>query len=345
MPQSEINKRISESWRRLNVADKGFYLEKAKQEKEGTDATSLVPSQDLPGFRKILPRANYVLLPRSGSSSQMCMEAQEFLEGDGGLPLDNTVELVEQCIQDAAVTLQGVLPSSSYPSSSSSAPTPNYESQNSEGAGLLLKGDEPTLLRGDYNTVGMATEEGCVGGAVVQQVKGEVAHLVTIIPGQGLLETRTLPGTSSVGSVVLVPVASGGMGRDPKPSFKMAVKTYTRRGRGRCQTAGCPYVYVTRHKPPSCPNCGRDLGGKWVPSDKKPRGKNPSPPKKPCSSKPQSSAQDQAADPSHNMPSGRRRGSQGPRGSRKAEPHVVTEGQPQEGSSTHTLRQTQTALM
>ena len=37
MPQSEINKRISESWKRLTVADKAFYLEKAKQEKEGAD--------------------------------------------------------------------------------------------------------------------------------------------------------------------------------------------------------------------------------------------------------------------------------------------------------------------
>ena len=32
LPQSEINKRISESWKRLNVAEKGYYLEKAKLE-------------------------------------------------------------------------------------------------------------------------------------------------------------------------------------------------------------------------------------------------------------------------------------------------------------------------
>lgn len=37
IPQSEINKRISESWKRLSVAEKAYYLEKAKAEKDGTD--------------------------------------------------------------------------------------------------------------------------------------------------------------------------------------------------------------------------------------------------------------------------------------------------------------------
>lgn len=37
LPQSEINKRISESWKGLSVAEKGYYLEKAKSEKEGLD--------------------------------------------------------------------------------------------------------------------------------------------------------------------------------------------------------------------------------------------------------------------------------------------------------------------
>ena len=40
LPQSEINKRISESWKRLNVAEKGYYLEKAKLERDGVDTVS-----------------------------------------------------------------------------------------------------------------------------------------------------------------------------------------------------------------------------------------------------------------------------------------------------------------
>lgn len=41
LPQSEINKRISESWKGLNVAEKGYYLEKAKLEREGIDTVRL----------------------------------------------------------------------------------------------------------------------------------------------------------------------------------------------------------------------------------------------------------------------------------------------------------------
>uniref|UniRef100_W5LCQ3 HMG-box containing 3 n=1 Tax=Astyanax mexicanus TaxID=7994 RepID=W5LCQ3_ASTMX len=48
---------------------------------------------------------------------------------------------------------------------------------------------------------------------------------------------------------------------DSKPSFKLANK----RGRGSCSTPGCSFTYVTRHKPPQCPECGQHLGGKWVP--------------------------------------------------------------------------------
>jgi len=37
LPQSEVNKRISESWKRLNVAEKAYYLERARLEREGVD--------------------------------------------------------------------------------------------------------------------------------------------------------------------------------------------------------------------------------------------------------------------------------------------------------------------
>ncbi|XP_045140561.1 HMG domain-containing protein 3 isoform X2 [Echinops telfairi] len=40
LPQSEINKKISESWRLLSVAERSYYLEKAKLEKEGLDPTT-----------------------------------------------------------------------------------------------------------------------------------------------------------------------------------------------------------------------------------------------------------------------------------------------------------------
>lgn len=46
-PQSEINKKISESWRLLSVAEKSYYLEKAKLEKEGLDPVSYLSGRSL----------------------------------------------------------------------------------------------------------------------------------------------------------------------------------------------------------------------------------------------------------------------------------------------------------
>lgn len=48
LPQSEINKKISESWRLLSVAEKSYYLEKAKLEKEGLDPVSHLFCHSLP---------------------------------------------------------------------------------------------------------------------------------------------------------------------------------------------------------------------------------------------------------------------------------------------------------
>ncbi|XP_074739455.1 HMG domain-containing protein 3 isoform X4 [Strix uralensis] len=94
LPQSEINKKISESWRLLSVAEKSYYLEKAKLEKEGLDPNSKVSTRtavvpDIPGFRKILPRSDYIIIPkttlqedRSRQSLELCVtQGQAASEG------------------------------------------------------------------------------------------------------------------------------------------------------------------------------------------------------------------------------------------------------------------------
>ncbi|XP_063269233.1 HMG domain-containing protein 3 isoform X3 [Prinia subflava] len=85
LPQSEINKKISESWRLLSVTEKSYYLEKAKLEKEGLDPNSKASTRaavvpDIPGFRKILPRSDYIIIPkttlqedRSRQSLELCV--------------------------------------------------------------------------------------------------------------------------------------------------------------------------------------------------------------------------------------------------------------------------------
>ncbi|XP_066888186.1 HMG domain-containing protein 3 isoform X8 [Kogia breviceps] len=56
LPQSEINKKISESWRLLSVAERSYYLEKAKLEKEGLDPDSSEISSSAPA-------AQFIMLP------------------------------------------------------------------------------------------------------------------------------------------------------------------------------------------------------------------------------------------------------------------------------------------
>ncbi|XP_047441006.1 HMG domain-containing protein 3 [Mugil cephalus] len=289
MPQSEINKRISESWKRLSVAEKSYYLEKARLEKEGMDTSSLSPSKDLPGFRKILPRASYFLLSKGCSSNQQPGSSQsevnmESLDSpaEGGLTsvslnpepqftpfgFSGEVELSEHpivaddiadetAVVSRSIVLQGV-PSSS---SSSSRDTPSADTCVPQASA-------------DSTTNGVTGNEtrgagGSFCGAMVQQTQGgETTQVVTVMSTQNLLEPKSLAGVSSVGPVMMVSVGTS-LEQSAKPSYKMSVKTYTRRGRGRCLNPGCSFMYVTRHKPPTCPECGSHLGGKWIPAAKR----------------------------------------------------------------------------
>ncbi|KAM3613385.1 uncharacterized protein V6R79_025177 [Siganus canaliculatus] len=291
LPQSEINKRISESWKRLSVSEKSYYLEKAKSEKEGLDTQSCSPSKNLPGFRKILPRANYFLVSKSCVSVQQPGGSQpdvssESLDStlEGGVTstsltqesqlipvgLTTKVELGEQPINgvdaagDKAVVSYPTKPkgipssSSSSVSSKASAFTDAHVPQGPSdlvASGIILKGNETRVACTGY------------GPATLQKDRG-MTQMVAMLPSQNLLEPKSLTGVSSVGPVMMVSVGAGAE-QSAKPSYKMPAKTYTRRGRGRCLNPGCSFVYVTRHKPPTCPECGRHLGGKWIPAAKR----------------------------------------------------------------------------
>ncbi|XP_052471598.1 HMG domain-containing protein 3 [Carassius gibelio] len=258
LPQSEINKCISDSWKRLNVADRGFYLERARMEKDGIDPSSqsaAAPSQDVPGFRKILPRANYVLLPKSSAGGEQVEgdgEPEALVDGAPRAPetlvspmtLGSEVELTEQCIAIEAL--------------SEDAPT---QSATETLPALLVKREESRVTYGD---VGMAIESGMEGGALMPQIKADATHLVAIIPNQRVLENKVI---NTASPIMMFPLVSS-VKPEPKPSFKLPIK-YTRRGRGSCTTPGCVFSYVTRHKPPQCPDCGQHLGGKWVAAGKR----------------------------------------------------------------------------
>ncbi|KAK2890742.1 hypothetical protein Q8A67_013385 [Cirrhinus molitorella] len=269
LPQSEINKCISDSWKRLNVADRGYYLERARMEKDGIDPSSqsaAASSQDVPGFRKILPRANYVLLPKSSAGGERVEgdgEADALVDGavDGAprappqetlvspMTLGSEVELTEQCIAIEAL-------SEDASSQNVIERLPALVQDAHKATPLLMKREESRV---SYGEVGMAIENGMEGGALLPQIKADATHLVAIIPNQGLVENKVI---NTASPIMMFPLVST-VKPEPKPSFKLPIK-YTRRGRGNCTTPGCVFSYVTRHKPPQCPDCGQHLGGKWV---------------------------------------------------------------------------------
>ncbi|XP_062404927.1 HMG domain-containing protein 3 isoform X2 [Sardina pilchardus] len=264
LPQSEINKRISESWRRLSVADKAFYLDRALLERDGLTqrAVSAVASQDVPGFRRILPRASFVLLPKGGVLDEQAGGAVEVCVDDGGggggvcgesplfspMALGSEVELAEQSVamemprDDTAAANASV--------AVATLPQPHALTHTLTSCPVKEQEATPTTA------VGMVMEEGLL--------KTDSTHLVAIIPNQNLLESKVMTPASSV---LMLPLMSS-VDAAPTPAVKLSIK-YTRRGRGSCHTPGCPFTYVTRHKPPLCPLCGLHLGGKWIAVGKK----------------------------------------------------------------------------
>lgn len=169
---------------------------------------SLSPSKDLPGFRKILPRASYFFLSKGclsnhqpgGSQSEVSLDSLDSAI-EGGLPsvsltqgpqftplgLAAEVELPEQHVvvdgiaEETAVSSQPTDPQGITHSSSSSVSSKaltTIDAHTSQGSANLtasevtLKGNEARFVGGGY------------GGPLVQQLQGETAQVVTIIPTQ-----------------------------------------------------------------------------------------------------------------------------------------------------------------
>ncbi|XP_008847599.1 HMG domain-containing protein 3 isoform X1 [Nannospalax galili] len=283
LPQSEINKKISESWRLLSVAEKSYYLEKAKLEKEGLDPnsklsalTAVVP--DIPGFRKILPRSDYIIIPkntlqedRNCSQLELCV-TQNQMSPKGPTLVSNTVPdtvashagMAEQCLAVEALAEEvGAL---SQPGAVQEIATSEILSQD-----VLL--EEASLEVGEshqpYQT-SLVIEETLVNGspdlptgslAVPHSQVGESVSVVTVMRDSSENSSST-PATQ----FIMLPLPAYSVVENPS-SIKLTT-TYTRRGHGTCTSPGCSFTYVTRHKPPKCPTCGNFLGGKWIPKEK-----------------------------------------------------------------------------
>ncbi|KAM5300585.1 HMG domain-containing protein 3 isoform 2-T2 [Ctenodactylus gundi] len=283
LPQSEINKKISESWRLLSVAERSYYLEKAKLEKEGLDPNSkhaalaaVVP--DIPGFRKILPRSDYIIIPKSSlqedrscpqlelcvAQNQMSPKGPSLVSTAAPETVPSHAGIAEQCLAVEALTEEvGAL---AQPGAVQEIATSEILSQD-----VLL--EEASLEVGEshqpYQT-SLVIEETLVNGSselptgsltMPHTQVGESVSVVTVMRDSSE-NSSSAPATQ----FIMLPLPAYSVVENPT-SIKLTT-TYTRRGHGTCTSPGCSFTYVTRHKPPKCPACGNFLGGKWVPKEK-----------------------------------------------------------------------------
>ncbi|XP_051487387.1 HMG domain-containing protein 3 isoform X3 [Apus apus] len=303
LPQSEINKKISESWRLLSVAEKSYYLEKAKLEKEGLDPNSKVSARtavvpDIPGFRKILPRSDYIIIPkstlqedRSRQSLELCVTqgqaAPEGMTASTNISRDAvqnvlSVDSSQAGIPEQCISIEGL----AEEATSFAQPDAVEEVVASEVlshyvgpvtekvAGDLLLDEASLEIEGQpYQTARVVIEETLVSSstdiAVARPQVSDAVSVVTVVTGRNTEESSS---SAPAAQFIMLPLPAHSVVENPA-SIKLTT-TYTRRGHGNCTNPGCSFTYVTRHKPPKCPTCGNFLGGKWIPKEKQPKSKS-----------------------------------------------------------------------
>ncbi|NWY74995.1 HMGX3 protein, partial [Erithacus rubecula] len=299
LPQSEINKKISESWRLLSVAEKSYYLEKAKLEKEGLDPnskaatrTAVVP--DIPGFRKILPRSDYIIIPKATlqeDRSRQSLElrvAQSPAAAEALVAPRNVTSVSRDAVQsvlslgsEQRVAIEGLPPDTAAAQEAvASEVLSHFVGPVAEKvAGDILLDEASLEIEGQpYQTARVVIEETLVssstdisngGVAVARPQVPDGVSVVTVVTGRDTEESRS---STPATQFIMLPLPAHSVVENPA-SIKLTT-TYTRRGHGNCTNPGCSFTYVTRHKPPKCPTCGNFLGGKWIPKEKQPKSKS-----------------------------------------------------------------------
>ncbi|KAM4676201.1 HMG domain-containing protein 3 isoform 2-T2 [Discoglossus pictus] len=286
LPQSEINKKISENWKLLSVAEKSFYLERAKLEKEGLDSniksSSSITVSDIPGFRKIRPRSDYILIPKRPSNEDkvvrqhvdLCMTQSQ---GTAGMSQNGMQSLMS--IDPISVDIDGLVEEGGHFSSSDAVQEvlpgdfAHYDGPMADKLNGDIILDDATLELGNtspYQGTSVVIEEN--GGLTL--ARSEVPSGMSLLTVMAIQDTEENCSTAHTPQFIMVPMPSRSTIEAPR-SVKLA-STYTRRGRGSCSNPGCTFTYVTRHKPPKCPLCNNFLGGKWTPKVKQTKEKLPS---------------------------------------------------------------------
>ncbi|MGH0117144.1 UNVERIFIED_CONTAM: hypothetical protein FKN15_029557 [Acipenser sinensis] len=188
-----------------------------------TDSQVAGPSADVPGFRKILPRSNYVLIPKStvpeesvAQQVDLCLRqgepdseaAPQTLSHDtlfSPMGLGSEVELPEHCItrNQNSFTTQGKEPAAFVLEEE-----PAVELVEGQAYGAVSVVIEETLVDGS-GTVAAPTTTG-------QQTLDE-GHLVTIIPNQG---KKALAKAATTGNKVPSKKQQEASGETSRPSLE-----------------------------------------------------------------------------------------------------------------------------
>nr|XP_032832842.1 LOW QUALITY PROTEIN: HMG domain-containing protein 3 [Petromyzon marinus] len=272
LPRSEINRRVSEGWRRLAVGERDVYLQRAHAERAraSTPATtggalsmSTAPSPEpptsspLPGFRRILPRSVYLVIPAAGGKGGWRGGPGD--SGRGGAVAGGQVPAWEEAAVGAVVEADAATQSAvqsvlvSPPGSGSERGLGATPSSTAEGPPRRPERGLEVVVMETLPPPPPPHDWGGTEGAVAP------VHV------PGFAGTHSAPPVEeSRAQFILVPVSNATQDGHT-PGKATGKSTYTRRGRGSCPGAGCCFGYVTRHKPPVCPHCGTWLGGKWVP--------------------------------------------------------------------------------
>ncbi|XP_053574625.1 HMG domain-containing protein 3 [Bombina bombina] len=294
LPQSELNKKISESWKLLSVAEKSFYLERAKLEKEGLDSniqsSSSTMVSDVPGFRKILPRSEFFLIPKKSPNEErvirqhleLCMTQSQ---GAGVTTIPVRVsqkpkqKLMSMDPGQVGLTEQGVDIGELAEDGAHISSAAVVQEVLHNGVFSQYDGSMTDKLNGDIILDDGILEMGNTTSVVIEENGGIALARSEVPAGMSVLTVLSIQDPEENNSIApatqyfVVPTTSHA--QETPRSIKLAT-TYTRRGRGSCTNPSCSFTYVTRHKPPRCPLCDKFLGGKWIPKVKQPKGKAPS---------------------------------------------------------------------
>uniref|UniRef100_UPI00359000D5 HMG domain-containing protein 3 isoform X2 n=1 Tax=Myxine glutinosa TaxID=7769 RepID=UPI00359000D5 len=298
LSRSEINKKVSEAWRRLPVNERRVYVERTSRERAQIDPkytrvpeSSLIPC--MPGFRRILPRSVLVVQPKEAKPAKehrdLPIAWAKTAAPDRGESDDITQHAVRGLLgcecQDASVSNFGdesvkldldsesgmkmeMDMCSGIVSASIIVEVPEERTGATEHAPLTL------ATPGIEGLMPVSMETSTLEQAVAIATTSATANMTSSEKQENFLGPTVISNQpTDATNYVILSMQRRLQDDSPvkqEPSTTSQRVKYTRRGRGLCTSPQCTFSYPTRYKPRVCPSCGQWLGGVWQPRSRPP---------------------------------------------------------------------------